>query len=235
MLGARGGQWGDIAVRIENTFEMRCKPTYNAAVRNASPWLSLIGFVFITSGIELRAQASSPAPTPVVGNFKTVDGKEYKNATVTRVEPDGILLSTKAGISKVYFGELPKEVQERFQSPSPSRSDQVFLTERVPVRSHSSLVSFPPGTALHVISKNSDTSHVTDGTLTFDVPNNKLTTDANLAARLAQNENAATQAVAEASARGMEAYQQAQAAKRAEQQRNDAELRQAQQQQQAAE
>src|SRR5713101_3686089 len=47
-------------------------------------------------------------------DFKTIDGKEYKNVTVRRVEPDGIVLITSAGISKVYFTELPKEVQERF-------------------------------------------------------------------------------------------------------------------------
>jgi thiol-disulfide isomerase/thioredoxin len=47
-------------------------------------------------------------------NFKTVQGKEYKNATVGRVEPDGIVLKSKSGVSKVYFVELPKEVQERF-------------------------------------------------------------------------------------------------------------------------
>jgi len=42
------------------------------------------------------------------------NGKEYKNAEVSRVEPDGIVLRTKSGISKLYFTELPKEVQERF-------------------------------------------------------------------------------------------------------------------------
>ncbi len=47
-------------------------------------------------------------------DFKTIDGKEYKNTKVSRVEPDGIVLITKSGISKVYFTELPKEVQERF-------------------------------------------------------------------------------------------------------------------------
>ena len=47
-------------------------------------------------------------------DFKTLAGKEYKNVTVSRVEPDGIVLSGKAGISKVYFTELPKDVQERF-------------------------------------------------------------------------------------------------------------------------
>jgi hypothetical protein len=49
-------------------------------------------------------------------DFKTVEGKEYKNVTVTRVEPDGITVkNTKAGvIVKLYFAELPKEVQQRF-------------------------------------------------------------------------------------------------------------------------
>jgi hypothetical protein len=47
-------------------------------------------------------------------DFKTVNGKEYKNATVSRVEPNGIVLRMKSGILKVYFTELPKEVQQRF-------------------------------------------------------------------------------------------------------------------------
>src|SRR5437867_2454761 len=47
-------------------------------------------------------------------DFKTVNGKEYKNATVTQVEADGIVVRTKVGISKLYFTELPKDVQERF-------------------------------------------------------------------------------------------------------------------------
>jgi hypothetical protein len=47
-------------------------------------------------------------------DFKTVNGKEYKDATISRVEPDGIVLKTKSGITKVYFTELPKELQERF-------------------------------------------------------------------------------------------------------------------------
>jgi hypothetical protein len=47
-------------------------------------------------------------------DFKTLNGKEYKDATISRVEPDGIVLKTKSGITKVYFAELPKEVQNRF-------------------------------------------------------------------------------------------------------------------------
>jgi hypothetical protein len=47
-------------------------------------------------------------------DFKTTNGKEYKDATITRVEGDGIVIRTKTGISKVYFTELPKDVQQRF-------------------------------------------------------------------------------------------------------------------------
>jgi thiol-disulfide isomerase/thioredoxin len=47
-------------------------------------------------------------------DFKATDGKEYKNVRVSRVEPDGIVLISKSGISKVYFTELPKHVQDRF-------------------------------------------------------------------------------------------------------------------------
>ena len=51
-------------------------------------------------------------------DFKTVNGKDYKDATVTRVDPDGVVVKTKSGITKVYFIELPKEVQERFHYDS---------------------------------------------------------------------------------------------------------------------
>ena len=54
------------------------------------------------------------ATVAVADDFKTVAGREYKNVTVSRIEPDGIVLRSKSGISKVYFAELPKEVQERF-------------------------------------------------------------------------------------------------------------------------
>jgi len=47
-------------------------------------------------------------------DFKTSDGKIYKDATISHVEADGIVIKTKTGISKIYFVELPKDVQERF-------------------------------------------------------------------------------------------------------------------------
>jgi hypothetical protein len=54
------------------------------------------------------------ATLALADDFKTINGKEYKKATISRVEDDGIVLRTNSGISKVYFAELPKEVQERF-------------------------------------------------------------------------------------------------------------------------
>src|SRR6266705_5129995 len=62
----------------------------------------------------LAILAALSASIALADDFKTTDGKEYKNVKVKRVEPDGIVLISKTGISKVYFTELPKEVQERF-------------------------------------------------------------------------------------------------------------------------
>jgi hypothetical protein len=51
-------------------------------------------------------------------DFHTVNGKEYKDATVTRIEPDGIVVKTNSGVTKIYFTELPKDVQEHFHYDS---------------------------------------------------------------------------------------------------------------------
>jgi hypothetical protein len=46
-------------------------------------------------------------------DFKTLNGKEYKDATVIRVEPDVVMIKTKSGMTKLYFVELPKEDQRQ--------------------------------------------------------------------------------------------------------------------------
>ena len=60
----------------------------------------------------------SLAAAALCEDFKTVNGKEYKDATVTRIDPDGVVLKTKSGVTKVYFTELPKDVQEHFHYDS---------------------------------------------------------------------------------------------------------------------
>jgi hypothetical protein len=47
-------------------------------------------------------------------DFKTINGKEYKNGKVSRVEADGIIVKTAGGISKIYFVELPKDVADKW-------------------------------------------------------------------------------------------------------------------------
>ena len=59
-------------------------------------------------------------------DFKTTNGKVYKDATVTRIEGDGIELKTKTGIFKVYFTELPQKVQERFHWAKPDAPREPF-------------------------------------------------------------------------------------------------------------
>ena len=66
----------------------------------------------------LSILAALSASLALAEDFKTINGKEYKNASVSRVEPDGIVLKSKSGITKVYFTELPKNVQERFHHDS---------------------------------------------------------------------------------------------------------------------
>ena len=61
-------------------------------------------------------------------DFKTVSGKIYKDATVSRIEADGIELKTKTGISKVYFTELPQDVQERFHWAKPEAPREPFYS-----------------------------------------------------------------------------------------------------------
>jgi hypothetical protein len=61
-------------------------------------------------------------------DFKTVRGRVYKDATVTRIEADGIEVKTKTGISKVYFTELPQEVQERFHWAKPEPPREPFYS-----------------------------------------------------------------------------------------------------------
>jgi len=70
------------------------------------------------------------ASLALADDFKTVDGRVYKDATISRVEADGIVLRTKTGISKVYFVELPKDVQERFHYGSATPTGKA-VTQRI--------------------------------------------------------------------------------------------------------
>jgi hypothetical protein len=111
-----GSAWTWIAVNAVQQFslnkKMKTKHMTTLNLRTSigrSPWRG--GFLLIPLALVCFALSASLA---LADDFKTFAGKEYKDATVTRVEPDGILVKYKSGISKLYFAELPKEVQERF-------------------------------------------------------------------------------------------------------------------------
>jgi len=70
------------------------------------------------------------ASVALAEDFKTINGKEYKNATVSRVEPDGIVIKYTSGTSKIYFVELPKDVQERFHYGSATPTGKA-VTQRI--------------------------------------------------------------------------------------------------------
>ncbi len=74
----------------------------------------------------LAISATLSASVALAEDFKTVSGKVYKDATVSRIEADGIELKTKTGISKVYFTELPQDVQERFHWVNPEAPREPF-------------------------------------------------------------------------------------------------------------
>ena len=64
--------------------------------------------------ISLAIIGALSASLALADNFKTINGKEYKNATVTRVEPDGIVVKFHGGIAKIFFVELPPEIQKKY-------------------------------------------------------------------------------------------------------------------------
>ena len=74
----------------------------------------------------LVISASLSASVALAEDFKTVGGKIYKDATVNRVDGDGIEIRTRTGISKVYFAELPQDVQERFNWAKPQAPREPF-------------------------------------------------------------------------------------------------------------
>ena len=64
-------------------------------------------------------------------DFRTIRGKEYKDATVRRIEPDGIVLRTKSGIVKLYLHRITQRGSETLSLCSrqnPCRRESVSNT-----------------------------------------------------------------------------------------------------------
>jgi hypothetical protein len=54
------------------------------------------------------------ASIALADDFKTINGREYKNATLSRVEPDGIVVKFSGGIVKIPFTELSEELRRKY-------------------------------------------------------------------------------------------------------------------------
>ena len=83
-------------------------------------------------------------------DFKTIHGKEYKNVEVSRIEADGIVIRTKTGISKIYFIELPKDVQERFL-PKPAKTPPITARAWIELKSWAAATANPTSFVLLII------------------------------------------------------------------------------------
>ena len=55
------------------------------------------------SATTLAIVAVLSASLALAEDFKMINGKIYKEATISRVEADGIVLRTRTGIYKIYF------------------------------------------------------------------------------------------------------------------------------------
>jgi hypothetical protein len=80
------------------------------------------------------------ASLTLADDIKTINGKEYKNATVTRVEPDGILLKFSGGVVKIPFTELPKELQEKYHY-NPEASQKFAAESADQIAAHSAVAA----------------------------------------------------------------------------------------------
>lgn len=79
----------------------------------------------------LAVLAMLSASLVVADDFKTTNGKEYKNATVSRVEPDGIVIKFHGGIVKLQFTELPSDIQKKYRYDPVAAREYAAQRDRV--------------------------------------------------------------------------------------------------------
>ena len=64
--------------------------------------------------IVILAALSASVALALAEDIETISGRVYKHATVTRVEPDGIVIKFAGGIVKIPFTDLSRELQQRY-------------------------------------------------------------------------------------------------------------------------
>lgn len=70
-----------------------------------------------TSGSAHYAD-STPVPIPILSgrpeDITTIDGVKHASVTITRIEPDGLVVDMDSGIDKIPFTALPRETQIKY-------------------------------------------------------------------------------------------------------------------------
>lgn len=64
---------------------------------------NILAFFFLSIAVRCFAE-----------DFTTTDGKKFEGVTVTRIEADGIVVTTDSGIAKLFFTNLPEDVQKKY-------------------------------------------------------------------------------------------------------------------------
>jgi hypothetical protein len=64
-------------------------------------------------------------------DFKTTDGNEYKNAKVSRVEPDGIVITFSGETIKIPFTKLSEELQRKYHYDPETAKSFAEHTEQI--------------------------------------------------------------------------------------------------------
>jgi hypothetical protein len=83
--------------------------------------------------ITLAIIATLSASLALADDLTTINGKVYKNATVTRVEADGITVKFSGGLVKIPFPELSKELQEKYNY-DPQKAAAAYAAEAAAVQ-----------------------------------------------------------------------------------------------------
>jgi hypothetical protein len=91
----------------------------------------------LVSRLEQQAMnADTPPPAPAtIGTgleLSEKSGKSYKNVTIRKVDPDGLLIAHSGGVRKVPFSDLSEEIQTKY-GYNPARAE-AFLKEQAALR-----------------------------------------------------------------------------------------------------
>jgi hypothetical protein len=83
--------------------------------------------------------------------FETIEGHQYKNVTLSRVEPSGIQVLTDDGIDRVPFRSLPPDLQKRFGfDPQTAAKYEAAMAQA----SHQRTLAIAAATALRTVREN---------------------------------------------------------------------------------